>query len=146
MAGMPFSFLPPEVFSPDLKQEEQALRDLFVEEYFKDFDPILACIRVGFNVAFAREFAQILMLEPYVQRKIQEAMRKPDENPEEEKKRDFALIKNGLREAGMSGPKMNRVAAWKTLAQVQGLDKPVGPAEDDNLVEQFRDFAQVVPV
>lgn len=146
MAGTPFKFLPNEVFQASLPEEEKALRDLFVQEYLLDFDPVMACIRIGFIVEFAQQFAIKLMQEPYVRNLLAQAMRKTADNPEEEKKSDLALIKHGLREAGQHGPYANRVQAWKTLAQIQGFDKPVGPSEDEDLVEQFRNFAQVVPV
>lgn len=131
------------LFEAPLSEQEKALRDLFVNEYLKDFDPFQAALRVGFLVTFALEQGKKLMQESYVQRQIALLTRKPSEDFDSDK----ALIENTLRQAMQHGPYASRVSAAKTLAEMRGLAKP--DTADDNeavLVDLFRDFATKVPV
>ena len=54
-------YLDPRLMEPEPFGQEKALRDLFVQEYIKDFDPFQACLRVGFQAAFAVEYAKKFM-------------------------------------------------------------------------------------
>jgi hypothetical protein len=108
----------------ELTPREQALRDLFVSEYLVDYDPLLACIRVGFNRQYAEQYSKKFMEEPYVQRKLKELTYKVPEEEEDEESRDKRLVLTVLREAAQNGPFASRVAAASKLASILGLDKP----------------------
>lgn len=107
-----------------LSEKEQALRNEFVRHYLIDFDPVLACMRVGFTKAFAEDYAIRFMSEPYVQKRITEAtLETPDDENEQEEK-DKQLTLAVLREAAQRGPYSSRVAAAAKLASILGMDKP----------------------
>ena len=84
-------YLDPRLMEPEPSGQEKALRDLFVQEYIKDFDPFQACLRVGFQAAFAVEYAKKFMGEAYVQRRITELQRATPENEDAQAKEDRAL-------------------------------------------------------
>lgn len=132
---------------PELSSQEKALRDSFVIEYLKDFDPYAACLRVGFQSAFAVEFSKKLIHESYVQKRIAELQRVQPSNKEVQDKEDEALVRNVLRQASQNGPYASRVAAAAKLANILGIDKP--ESTDDNekaLIDAFKEFAARAPV
>ena len=119
-------YLDPRLMEPEPFGQEKALRDLFVQEYIKDFDPFQACLRVGFQAAFAVEYAKKFMGEAYVQRRITELQRATPENEDAQAKEDRALILSVLRQAAQNGPYASRVQAAAKLATIYGLDRPDG--------------------
>lgn len=113
-----------EGFTP-LSEKEKALRHEFVRQYLIDFDPVLACMRVGFTKNFAEDYAIRFMAESYVQKRITEtSLTNPDDENEQEEK-DKQLTLSVLREASQNGPYSSRVAAASKLASILGMDKPV---------------------
>lgn len=108
-----------------LSPTEKNLRDLYVKEYLVDYDPHLACMRIGFNNSVAREKSVTFMQEPYVQRKIKELKYTKSEDEEDEEERDRLLVLSTLRQASQSGPFPSRVAAASKLATILGMDKPI---------------------
>lgn len=137
----------PRLMEPELSEQEKALRDLFVQEYIKDFDPFQACLRVGFQAAFAVEYAKRFMSEPYVLRLIAELQRSTPENEDAQSREDKALVLSVLRQAAQNGPYASRVQAAAKLASILGLDRPDGGEEGEQaLIDAFRDFAARAPV
>ena len=140
-------YLDPRLMEPEPSGQEKALRDLFVQEYIKDFDPFQACLRVGFKSAFAVEYAKKFMGEAYVQRRIAELQRATPENEDAQAKEDRALILSVLRQAAQNGPYASRVQAAAKLATIYGLDRPEGGEEGEQaLIDAFREFAARAPV
>ncbi|MFA7523101.1 MAG: hypothetical protein WCY71_09285 [Halothiobacillaceae bacterium] len=140
-------YLDPRLMEPELSEQEKALRDLFVQEYIKDFDPFQACLRVGFQAAFAVEYAKRFMSEPYVLRLIAELQRSTPENEDAQSREDKALVLSVLRQAAQNGPYASRVQAAAKLASILGLDRPDGGEEGEQaLIDAFRDFAARAPV
>lgn len=132
------------LFAPAyISPNEKVLRDVFVQEYLKDYDELQACLRVGFQFSFAQEFSRKFMQEPYVQQKIAEYQRKDSQTTESDK----ALVLNVLREAAQRGPYASRVAAAAKLAAILGLDN-AAPAdnETDKLIQAFKEFSEKAPV
>ena len=63
--------LDPSMFmEPVPTSREEALWTAFVEEYVKDYNPILACVRVGFQLSYAEAYAKQFLAKPFVQRMI----------------------------------------------------------------------------
>ncbi|ARB11146.1 terminase small subunit [Pseudomonas phage JG054] len=140
-------YLDPRLMEPELSEQEKALRDLFVQEYVKDFDPFQACLRVGFQAAFAVEYAKRFMSEPYVLRRIAELQRSTPENEDAQSREDKALVLSVLRQAAQNGPYASRVQAAAKLASILGLDRPDGGEEGEQaLIDAFREFAARAPV
>jgi hypothetical protein len=140
-------YLDPRLMEPELSEQEKALRDLFVQEYIKDFDPFQACLRVGFQAAFAVEYAKRFMSEPYVLRRIAELQRSTPENEDAQSREDKALVLSVLRQAAQNGPYASRVQAAAKLASILGLDRPDGGEEGEQaLIDAFREFAARAPV
>lgn len=139
--------LDPRLMEPELSEQEKALRDLFVQEYIKDFDPFQACLRVGFQAAFAVEYAKRFMSEAYVQRKIADLQRATPENEDAQAKQDKALVLSVLRQAAQNGPYASRVQAAAKLATILGLDRDDSVEESEQaLIDAFREFATRAPV
>lgn len=135
------------LFEPEPSGHEKELRDLFVQEYLKDFDPFQACLRVGFQSAFAIEYQKRFMNEPYVQRRIVELQRVAPADEAAQLKEDRALILSVLRQAAQNGPYASRVQAAAKLATIHGLDRPNNEEEDgQTLIDAFREFAARAPV
>lgn len=140
-------YLDPRLMEPELSEQEKALRDLFVQEYIKDFDPFQACLRVGFQAAFAVEYAKRFMSEAYVQRKIADLQRSTPENEDAQAKQDKALVLSVLRQAAQNGPYASRVQAAAKLATILGLDRDDSVEESEQaLIDAFREFATKAPV
>jgi len=137
--GFPLNNL--DFYVPEFSPEEKAMRLCFVEEYLKDFDAVLACVRMGFHIEYAKQFSTRFMEEPYTLKLIQENRLKSAAVDDVE--RDKNLIIQTLREATQHGPYVSRVAAAKALAEIRGMSKqPTG--SDDNLIESLKAFAQSV--
>lgn len=104
----------------ELSAKEKALRDAFVREYLKDYDPYRAAIRLGYKAGVAMTYATRFMDESYVQRRISELERGKDEDITQ-------VIKSGLiREANYKGAGSShsaRVAAWTQASKIENLDK-----------------------
>ena len=122
---------------PALSDREKALRDVFVSEYLKDFDPLAAAMRCGFMRSFAEEYAKKFMDEPYVLQRIQALQHIVSEDGSG---RDDSLAYNRqrvisalMREAHYTGAGSSaaaRVAALSRLAVIYGLNEPQGKKED----------------
>lgn len=129
-----------KVLSPD----ERAVRDSFVDEYFFDFDPFAACLRIGLTAEAAQQCVPTFMAEGYVQNKIKEKMHSRSINSETEKENDRALIINTLRQASQKGPFVSRVSAAKALAEMRGLTEDGKDDPASQLVEAFKKIASEV--
>lgn len=139
--------LDPRLMEPELTENEKALRDVFVDYYSEDFDAYQACIKVGFQSAFATEFAKKFMAEPYVLRRISEQQRSRTVTSEKEVEDDRALIISTLRQASQNGPYASRVAAARELAKMRGFTNEEGTEDkDQQLIDLFRNFAQKAPL
>jgi phage terminase small subunit len=131
----------------ELTADERILRDVFVDEYMKDFNSFAAAIRVGFLPAFAREYAKLFMEERYVLVKIHERKMAGTNNVQEEIDKDERIVIATLREAAQNGHAMTRVSAAKTLAQIRGFDKSGNQSEElvQGVVDMFKEIAKTVP-
>lgn len=134
-----------ESIAPSLTPVEIELRDLFVKEYLKDFDAVLAAVRCGFSKTYAEQYANQFWFEPYVQNKIAEAQRNIA-NDEELEKQNFALLVNTLTRAMQNGPYASRVSAAKELKSLYGWESQPKENEEDSLVKALREFAAKAPV
>jgi hypothetical protein len=108
-----------------LSDNEIILRNEFVKNYLIDFDPVLACMRLGFKRTFAETWAKTFMDEPYVVKRITELTYKTTEDEGLQEELDKQLTLSVLREAAQRGPFSSRVAAASKLASILGMDKPV---------------------
>lgn len=118
---------------PTLSDREKALRDVFVNEYLKDFNPLLAAMRCGFMRSFAEEYAVKFMDEPYVLNRIQSIQNSVTEDGNESADSEAynrqRVLTALMREAhfyGAGSSASARVAALSRLAAIYGMDKPKG--------------------
>jgi len=126
--------------------QQKALWDKFIVEYMKDFNPLEACLRIGFNLTFAQEYSRIFMGQPYVQQKIMERKLEPiDEKGHIDKVK--SLIEATLMECMQNGQPATRVVAAKTLAGIHGLDQAPDRSNEEleKLVNVFKEIAKSVP-
>jgi len=131
---------------PQPTEQERLLWDKFVEEYVKDYNPVEAAQRIGFNLTFAVEYSKLFLSKPYVQKLLMEHKMKPiDEKGHTEKVK--AMIEATLIECMQNGQSATRVVAAKTLASIHGLDQtPDRSGEElEKLVDTFKNVAKHLP-
>ncbi len=136
-----------ELADEALTPEAKALRDTFISEYMKDFDPFLSAIRCGFLPAHAVEWGKRLFQDVYVQKTLQILTRKPVEDPILQSQQDKELIANTYRAAMANGTRTEQIAAARALAAMRGFEKPDTVSDAaETLAEVMREFAQRAPV
>lgn len=139
-------FLDPRLMEQELDEGQKRIREKFVDNYLKSFDPVEACIACGYHESFANEYARRFMFDAYVRRLIQERRREPSDEANE-KEADIALAKNALREAAQKADYNTRVRASVHLLELYGLSKPrQEEADESELVEALKEFAARAPV
>jgi hypothetical protein len=136
--------LDPQRTEPQLDAREQAVRDLFVNEYLKDFDAYRACIRMGFLAAFAIEQAKTFMGDGYVLRKIDYMTRQAVANPDADKQ---AMLMN-LRWLAHNGTPASRASATKLYMEAMGYIEKDGNREElatAQLIDALKEFGANAP-
>ena len=130
---------------PELNDKQKAVRDTFVNEYIKDYDPFRACIRMGFLATFALDQAGIFMKDGYVLRMLAHIKKSQVANSDE----DLSEILSGLREIALSNSSASaRVAASKQYMEAKGYIKPDGGGDEAKtlaIIEALKGFAQAAP-
>lgn len=131
-------------FEKPLNEKEQALRDVFVNEYLKDFNPIRACIRMGFLTSFATDQAKVFMEDGYVLRKIAFLESQSVKAGEEDRN---AMLAN-LRWLAFNGTPASRATATQRYMEAQGYVKTDDGGEEaaQTIAQALRDFADSAPV
>jgi len=128
-----------------LTEREVLLRDAFVCEYLKDFNAYRACLRMGFQAAYAVHWEKQFMDDGYVQRKITHMTTRLADSPEQIAM-DRALVENTLRQVMLRGSDSARVAAVARFNEMRGWSKaPDGGEVDEDLVESFKRIAAQLP-
>jgi len=108
-----------------LTKQERTLRQRFVEEYLADYDAIAAAIRLGYQEAFARQYAKQFLAEPYTLKLIKEKEAEFGILTEEDQHRK-RIVAGLYREAyNRSNSGSARVAALTQLAKIIGIEAPV---------------------
>lgn len=136
--------LDPQRYEGQLNEREIAVRDFFVAEYIKDFDPFRACIRMGFLAAFAVDQAKTFMQDGYVLRKVAHLTTKVPAAGDQDKAEMLA----NLRWLAHNGPPAVRASATKIYMEAQGYLKGDGTAEEEmiaKLASVLSDFGQNAP-
>jgi hypothetical protein len=112
--------------APQLTKAEMELRDRFVAEYMTDYDHYKAAIRIGYAPAYAKDFGQRFMNEPYVLRKIKDAEggTTDDLDVEAQKKMIVAALWREAKNMGVGSSQAARVAALAKLSAFYGMDAP----------------------
>lgn len=126
-----------------LTEKDILLRDAFVSEYLKDFDPFKACLRMGFQATYAIQWSQKLFQDGYVQRKVAFMTSRRQATPEQDEM-DKALIEVTLRTVMQRGSDSARVAAAREFRALKGWGEGDGGASED-LVATFKALAQELP-
>jgi hypothetical protein len=136
-----------ETLANTLTPEEKVIRQKFVAEYMKDFNPVLACIRIGYTESWAQKFAVEFMREQYTLNLIQEARRKEsspleDKDLAKEVKREvIAQLRKEMVYTGPGASQAARVAAAGKLAQLLEME----PAKKVDLQSNVRGGVMKVP-
>lgn len=108
-----------------LTKQERTLRQRFVEEYLADYDAIAAAIRLGYQEAFAQQYAKQFLSEPYTLRLIKEKEAEFGILTEEDQHRR-KIVAGLYREAyNRFNTGSARVAALTQLAKIMGIEAPV---------------------
>lgn len=111
--------------SETLTKQERVLRQRFVEEYLIDYDPLAAAIRLGYQEAFADQYAKRFMRETYTLKRIAEREAEMGILTEEDQHRK-KIVAGLYREAhSRFNSGSARVAALTQLAKIIGIEAPV---------------------
>jgi hypothetical protein len=120
-------------FEPEMGEREKALRNRFVDEYLVDYSPLNACRRLGFQNAFAKEWAEKFMTESYVQKRIREIQHAPVDEHDLEEFNRTRIINQLMKEAfSPLNTGAMRVAALSKLMSHYGMDAPTKIQQDVN--------------
>jgi hypothetical protein len=130
-----------EYFStrPKLK----ARRDRFISEYIRDFDSTGAFIRAGGPCTTAAKQSWEYLHEPYVLARLQEVVKAMAEVDLIDNKVILMGLIKEARFCGIGASHGARVTAWKTLAQIKGMEKTVVSGDINHNV---RGGVMIVPV
>ena len=108
-----------------LTKQEKALRQRFVAEYLADYDAFAAAIRLGYQEAFAQQYAKQFLTEPYTLKLIKEKEAEFGILTEEDQHRK-KIVAGLYREAhSRFNSGSARVAALTQLAKIIGIEAPV---------------------
>lgn len=108
-----------------LTKQERSLRQRFVEEYLADYDAVGAAIRLGYQEAFAQQYAKQFLTEPYTLKLIKEREAEFGILTEEDQHRK-KIVAGLYREAySRFNSGSARVAALTQLAKIIGIEAPV---------------------
>lgn len=108
-----------------LTKQEKALRQRFVAEYLVDYDAIGAAIRLGYQEAFAQQYAKQFLTEPYTLKLIKEKEAEFGILTEDDQHRK-KIVAGLYREAhSRFNSGSARVAALTQLAKIIGIEAPV---------------------
>lgn len=108
-----------------LTKQERSLRQRFVEEYLADYDAVGAAIRLGYQEAFAQQYAKQFLAEPYTLKLIKEREAEFGILTEEDQHRK-KIVAGLYREAhSRFNSGAARVAALTQLAKIIGIEAPV---------------------
>lgn len=108
-----------------LTKQERSLRQRFVEEYLADYDAVGAAIRLGYQEAFAQQYAKQFLTEPYTLKLIKEKEAEFGILTEEDQHRK-KIVAGLYREAhSRFNSGAARVAALTQLAKIIGIEAPV---------------------
>lgn len=119
--------------SEKLTKQERDLRNRFVEQYLTDYDPIAACIRLGYQAQFAETYSRKFMTETYTLSRIAERELEEGLTTDEQKHRK-RVVSGLYREANSrfnSGSA--RVAALTQIAKITGIEAPAKVEQKVNL-------------
>jgi hypothetical protein len=117
--------------APALADHDVNFRDRFIEEYFKDLHPENAALRLGFQAAFAKDFAQRFMAEPYVQVKIKE--REAQGALASKTPKSQVLTELWRIALDPFAPHPAKVSALKQISSIEGLDAPAKSEQTVNV-------------
>lgn len=108
-----------------LTKQEKALRQRFVAEYLADYDSVGAAIRLGYQEAFAQQYAKQFLTEPYTLKLIREKEAEFGILTEDDQHRK-KIVAGLYREAhSRFNSGSARVAALTQLAKIIGIEAPV---------------------
>lgn len=108
-----------------LTKQEKALRQRFVAEYLADYDSVGAAIRLGYQEAFAQQYAKQFLAEPYTLKLIREKEAEFGILTEDDQHRK-KIVAGLYREAhSRFNSGSARVAALTQLAKIIGIEAPV---------------------
>ena len=127
MASDDFNWVQACMAPAHMSDNERALRDLFVQEYLVDYDPVAAALRCGFLGSFAGDYAKKFMDEPYVQQKLRDLQLDVPGNTAdaetEEKTHRRKIVMALMREAhNKFSSGAARVAALSRLSSIYGME------------------------
>lgn len=126
-----------------LTKQERDFRERFVEQYLVDYDAYSAAIRLGYQEAFARQYAKQFMAEPYTLNRIAEREAEMGILTEEDQHRK-KIVAGLYREAyNRSNSGSARVAALAQLAKIIGIEAPAKTQQEVRVTTDSPDLSHL---
>lgn len=110
---------------PALTQKDMQVRDNFVEQYFLDFMPIRAVIRLGYNETYAEHMANQFMRDSYVLNQIEHKKRNINEQEQKLRLKAWVTAELMSRAQDCLSADGARISALRTLITLHGLHQPI---------------------
>lgn len=107
----------------ELTKEEKALRKKFVRAYLDCRDPYQACLRIGYQKAFAEQYAVKFMQESFTLALIKKG-EEHDEFEDVDEVRKWVLRGFRKEAVGAYEPR-DRISALAHMAKVSGAEAPI---------------------
>lgn len=102
------------------------IRQQFVFEYLRDYNPLNAVLRCGVDFSFAQRTADDLMRDPWVNSAIVSSKTELPVNSEEQIQKDQMLVLATLRQLMLTAGHTNRATAAGLMANILQLGKGGG--------------------
>jgi hypothetical protein len=130
----------------EITEREKKIFDKFVDYYLEDFNEFNACIKIGYQVPYAKDFCKKLLNTSYIQKEIARKQRTCNLSVEAREQTDKMLAMSILRQLMQQGPTMSRVTAARLLSDIYGWTRNTTVTANDAMVAALKDFSQRAPV
>lgn len=122
--------------SPSISMEDYDLRIRFAAEFIFDRDPVLALLRLGFNIDFSKNYGEILLNDPVVQRYLSNWDKTLHERINNRDPEVLALLTAHLYRESIESPShIARVNALGKLMEIAGMSGKTEEPLDNRAIE-----------
>ena len=108
---------------PALSEQDRALRDDFVKQYFLDNNPVRAVIRLGYNKEYAEHMSKQFMLDSYVLNEIERVKLIPRGKKAQLKEWVSAELMSRAMYDGPGASEAAKIAALKVFIDLHKLNE-----------------------
>lgn len=114
------SSIPSDQVAAQLTEDEIMLREAFAIEYIECRSPVTACLKLGFILPYAQDWAEQFMSEGYVLKRIDE-LEKSTNSQEIRRNKYITWMEKQATDYSSSASHAARVAAINILMKLEGM-------------------------